>query len=77
MVPVSLNFEQILSFIVIILMLNSSRPDPVQSEKINLDFYFQFLCGPSKGFMKALKAFTKCLDAPQRSVKKDLSEFLS
>ena len=27
------------------------------------------LCGASKGFMKAFKAFIKPLEAPQRSVK--------
>ena len=28
-----------------------------------------FLCGASKGFIKALKAFIKPFEAPQRSVK--------
>ena len=37
--------------------------------KTNLNFYFTLLCGPSKGFMKALKAFIKSFEAPQRSVK--------
>ena len=36
---------------------------------IEADFYFHtFLCA-SKGFMKALKAFIKPFEAPQRSVK--------
>ena len=48
---------------------NPSRPDPERREKINVSFYFCIVCGPSKGFIKALKAFTKPLEAPQRSVK--------
>ena len=34
-----------------------SRPNPGRKEKIKLKFYFQLLCGASKGFMKTLKAF--------------------
>ena len=30
---------------------------------------FTLLCGASKGFMKALKAFIKYFEEPQRSVK--------
>ena len=37
--------------------------------KINLNFYFALLCGASKGFMKASKAFIKPFERPQRSVK--------
>ena len=38
--------------------------------KIKLNFsIFTLLCGDSKGFMKAFKAFIKPSDAPQRSVK--------
>ena len=33
------------------------------------NLYFYFFCGASKGFMKALKAFAKLLEIPQRSVK--------
>ena len=32
-------------------------------------FIFRFLCGSSKGFMKAFKGFIKPFEAPQRSVK--------
>ena len=32
-------------------------------------FFFTLLCGASKGFMMAFKAFIKSLEAPQRSVK--------
>ena len=37
--------------------------------KIRLNFYFHTSFGASKGFMKALKAFIKPFEAPQRSVK--------
>ena len=46
---------------------NPSRPNPGRREKIKLNFYF--LCGASKSFIKALKAFMKPFEAPQRSVK--------
>ena len=36
-------------------------------------FIFTLLCGASKGFMKAFKAFIKPFEAPQRSVKTKLS----
>ena len=52
--------------------VNSSRPDPGLREKINLNFIFTLLCSGSKGFMKALKAFIKPFETPQRSVKKSL-----
>ena len=39
-------------------------------------FIFALLCGASKGFMKALKAYKERFEAPQRSVKKNLSWFL-
>ena len=42
---------------------------PDKEKKINLNFYFHTLCGALKGFMKALKAFIKPFEAPQRSVK--------
>ena len=32
-------------------------------------FIFTFLCGSSKGFMKAFKAFIKPFETPQRNVK--------
>ena len=37
--------------------------------KIKLNFYFRTLCSVPKGFMKALKAFIKPFETPQRSVK--------
>ena len=37
--------------------------------KIKLNFYFHTSLCASKGFMKALKAFIKPFEAPQRSVK--------
>ena len=48
--------------------------DPFISEsfieiKLSEIFIFTFLCGASKGFMKAFKAFIKPFEAPQRSVK--------
>ena len=36
---------------------------------ISLIFISKLLCGASKGFMKAFKAFIKPFEAPQRSVK--------
>ena len=61
-------------------MVNPSRPNPGRREKIQLNFYFHIslwclkrffegLCGASKGFIKALKAFIKSFEAPQRSAK--------
>ena len=47
---------------------NPYRPDPGRREKINLSFIFTLFCGSLKGFMKALKALIKPLEAPQRSV---------
>ena len=49
--------------------INPLRPDSGRREKINLNFYFHTSCGASKGFMKALKAFIKPFEAPQRSTK--------
>ena len=48
---------------------NSFRPDTGRKEKINLNVYFTLLSGASKGLGKALKAFIKPAEAPQRSVK--------
>ena len=51
--------------------LNPSRPVHFMfvEIKINLNFIFTLLCDASKGFAKALKAFIKTFQAPQRSVK--------
>ena len=35
--------------------IKPSRPNPGQREKNTLIFIFKFLCGASKGFMKALR----------------------
>ena len=48
---------------------NPSRPNSERREKIELIFIFTLLCGASKGFTKAFKAFIKPFEAPQRSVK--------
>ena len=48
-----------------ILTLNAPIPD--EEKKIN--FIFILLCGASKGFMKALKAFIKPFEVLQRSAK--------
>ena len=46
------------------------HPNPGQRKKQYLKiFIFTLLCGASKGFMKALKAFIKLFATPQRSVK--------
>ena len=44
---------------------NPSRPDPAGRQKLTSTFIFTVLCGASK----ALKAFIKTFEAPQRSVK--------
>ena len=41
----------------------------VLKEKLSKILIFTLLCGASKGFMKALKAFIKPFQAPQRTVK--------
>ena len=46
-------------------------PVPILDEerKLTQILILTILCGPAKGFMKALKAFIKLFEAPQRSVK--------
>ena len=46
--------------------LKLSRPNPGQRENITQISIFTFLCGASKDFMKASKAFIKP-EAPQRN----------
>ena len=48
---------------------NLSRPVPGQREKINFNFILTLICGATKGFMKALRAFIKPFEAPRRSGK--------
>ena len=44
-------------------------PVPIPDEERKLIFSHTFLCGASKGFIKAFKAFIKLFEAPQRSMK--------
>ena len=48
--------------------VNLSCPDPGRIEKSNFSFS-HFIFSASKGFSKALKAFIKPFEAPQRSLK--------
>ena len=50
-------------------LVNSSRPDPRQRGKKNLNFHFHTSLWCLKCFMKAFKVFIKPSEAPQRSVK--------
>ena len=47
-------------------------PIPDKEKKLSQIFIFALLCGVSKGFMKALKAFAKPFEASQRSVKRKI-----
>ena len=40
-------------------------PIPDEEKKLSCIFIFALLCGASKGFMKALRAFKKPFEAPQ------------
>ena len=55
------------------LTLSVSIPD--EGKKLSEIFIFTLFCGASKGFMKALKAFIKPFEAPQRIVKKKYFNF--
>ena len=71
MLNILLDFQNIIFHIT---GFNPSRPDLGQREKINLKFLFShFFVVPQKIFMKALKAFTKPFEAPQRSAKIKIS----
>ena len=50
-------------------ILTFSVPIPDKEKKVTYIFIFTFLCGATKGFMKALKAFVKRFKEPQQSVK--------
>ena len=50
-------------------LLNLSVQILDEEKKLTSIFIFLLLCGALKGFMKALKAFIKPFEAPQRSVK--------
>ena len=47
----------------------SDVPIPAKKKKLTQIFIFTVLCSASKNFMKALKAFIKPFEAPQRSLK--------
>ena len=64
-----LNRKLHLLCIVIIFTLTLSVTTPDKEKKITEIFIFTPFCGPSKGFMKALTAFIKPFEAPQKSVK--------
>ena len=49
--------------------IKPSCRNPERREKINLSFIFTILCGPLKGFIKALKTFIKPFEPPQINVK--------
>ena len=51
--------------------MTQTLPVPILDEerKLIYTFIFKLLCGASKDFMKALKAFIEPFEAPQRSVK--------
>ena len=51
------------------IVLTLPVPMPDEEKKLTQIFIFTLLCGTSKGFMKASKAFIKPFAAPQRSVK--------
>ena len=44
-------------------------PAPIPDEEKKLKFFFALLCVASKDFIKALKAFIKPFEVPQRSGK--------
>ena len=48
-------------------------PIPGKRKKVTQIFIFTLLCDASRGFMKALKTFIKCIEELVRSVKKNFS----
>ena len=56
-----------------LLTLPVSIPD--EEKKLN-EIFIVTLCGSSKGFMKALKAFIKPFEVPQRSLKIKIYVFI-
>ena len=69
-VPLLLLLKKILSW-------NNTLTLPVpcisEEKKIGEIFIFTLFCGVSKGFMKVFKVFVKLVEAPQRSVKINIS----
>ena len=56
-----------------ILLLSFPAPIPDNEKKLTEIYIFTLLCGASKGFIKAFKAFIKPFGASQRSVKIKIS----
>ena len=50
-------------------MLTLFVPSSEEEKTLSSIFIFTLLCGASKGFMKAFKAFIKPSEAPQKSEK--------
>ena len=50
-------------------MLTLHVPNPDEEKKLRQVFIFTLLCGAPIGLMKALKAFVKPFEAPERTVK--------
>ena len=65
------NHQKIYDFLMISVEIEVNPSHPVQDEekKLTQIIIFTLLCGASKGFMKALKAFIKSFKAPERSMK--------
>ena len=53
----------------VLLYIETAKISNSATIKINLNFILTLLCGPSKGFKKALQVFIKFFEAPQRIVK--------
>ena len=49
--------------------MNNLRNNSKNAQVVQVKFLFSLLCGASKGFMKASKAFIKPFETSQRSVK--------
>ena len=61
------NFSKFSKKICFVLTLPVPVPD--EEKKLRKMFIFTLLCGTSKGFMKALKAFIELFEATQKSAK--------
>ena len=54
---------------VVFKVLTLCDPIPDEEKKLSKIFIFTLLCGASKGFMKALKAFIKPFETPHTTKK--------
>ena len=54
---------------IVIFSKTLTLPAPIPDEEKKLKFFFALLCVASKDFIKALKAFIKPFEVPQRSGK--------